>query len=52
LAKHPELKSTLLKEFWYAGDKIYEVYEIDRPPEVSQSVMSDVKFNDPTQRKQ
>ena len=32
LANHPELKSRLLKEFWYAGEKIYELYEIDRPP--------------------
>ncbi len=32
LASHPELKSRLLKEFWYAGEKIYEVYEIDRSP--------------------
>jgi hypothetical protein len=30
LASHQELKSRLLKEFWYAGEKIYEVYEIDR----------------------
>ena len=30
LASHPELKGRLLKEFWYAGEKIYEVYEIDR----------------------
>ena len=29
LASHPELKSRLVKEFWYGGDKIYEVYEID-----------------------
>jgi hypothetical protein len=32
LASHPELKSRLLKEFWYAGEKIYEFYEIDRSP--------------------
>src|SRR6266516_3981382 len=32
LASHPDLKSRLLKEFWYAGEKIYEVYEIDRSP--------------------
>jgi hypothetical protein len=32
LASHPELKCRLLKEFWYAGEKIYEVYEIDRSP--------------------
>src|SRR4029077_18726012 len=30
LASHPELKSRLLKEFSYADEKIYEVYEIDR----------------------
>jgi hypothetical protein len=32
LATHPELKSRLVKDFWYAGEKIYEVYEIDRSP--------------------
>ena len=32
LASHPELKGRLLKEFWYAGEKLYEVYEIDRSP--------------------
>jgi hypothetical protein len=32
LAGHQELKSRLLKEFWYGGEKIYEVYEIDRSP--------------------
>jgi hypothetical protein len=32
LASHPELKSRLLKEFWYGGEKIYEIYEIDRSP--------------------
>ena len=31
LASHPELKWRLVKEFWYAGEKIYEVYEVDRP---------------------
>jgi hypothetical protein len=30
LASHPELKSRLLKEFSYADEKIYEVYEIER----------------------
>jgi hypothetical protein len=30
LASHPELKCRLLKEFWYDGEKIYEIYEIDR----------------------
>ncbi len=30
LTSHPELKWRLVKEFWYGGDKIYEVYEIDR----------------------
>jgi hypothetical protein len=32
LATHPELKSRLVKDFWYAGERIYEVYEIDRSP--------------------
>jgi hypothetical protein len=32
LTSHPELKCRLIKEFWYAGEKIYEVYEIDRSP--------------------
>jgi hypothetical protein len=31
LASHPELKLRLVKEFWYGGEKIYEVYEVDRP---------------------
>jgi hypothetical protein len=31
LASHRELKWRLVKEFWYAGEKIYEVYEVDRP---------------------
>src|SRR5207249_11537251 len=34
LASHPELKWRLVKEFWYAGEKIYEVYEVDRPPHI------------------
>jgi hypothetical protein len=29
---HPELKSQLVKEFWFGGEKIYEVYEIVRGP--------------------
>jgi hypothetical protein len=45
LASHPELKCRLIKEFWYAGEKIYEVYEIDRSPQVSQSVMSHRKIH-------
>jgi len=32
LAARPEFKSRLVKEFWFGGEKIYEVYEIDRPP--------------------
>ena len=31
LANHPELKSRLLKEFWFRGEKIYELYEVSRP---------------------
>jgi len=30
LASDPELKWRLVKEFWYAGEKIYEIYEVDR----------------------
>ena len=30
LATHPELKSRLVKDFSSAGERIYEVYEIDR----------------------
>src|SRR5205807_6191028 len=32
LSTHPELKSHLVKEFWFAGEKIYELYEIFRSP--------------------
>jgi len=32
LATHPEIKSRLVKDFWSAGERIYEVYEIDRSP--------------------
>ena len=30
LAAHPELKSHLAKEFWFGGEKIYELYEVIR----------------------
>jgi len=30
LASHPELKSDLTKEFWFGGEKIYELYEVVR----------------------
>lgn len=30
LAAHPELKFHLAKEFWFGGEKIYEVYEVIR----------------------
>ena len=30
LAAHPELKSHLAKEFWFGGEKIYELYEVVR----------------------
>lgn len=30
LAAHPELKSRLVKEFWFGDDKIYELYEVVR----------------------
>ena len=32
LATRPEFKSRLVKEFWFGGEKIYEMYEIDRAP--------------------
>jgi len=28
LVSHPELKSRLAKEFWFGGEKIYELYEV------------------------
>ena len=28
----PGAEEQVLKEFWYGGEKIYEVYEIDRSP--------------------
>jgi hypothetical protein len=30
LRTHPELKSRLAKEFWFGGEKIYELYEVVR----------------------
>jgi len=30
VASHPESTWRLVKEFWYAGEKIYEIYEVDR----------------------
>jgi len=32
LAAHPELSSRLVKEFWYGGERIYELYEVVRVP--------------------
>lgn len=32
LSAHPELNSRLVREFWYGGEKIYELYEVIRPP--------------------
>ncbi len=32
LIAHPELKSQLVKEFWFGGEKIYELYEVVRLP--------------------
>jgi hypothetical protein len=32
LAARPELKSRLVKEFWFGGEKIYEMYAIVRTP--------------------
>ena len=32
LAICPELKSRLVKEFWFWGEKIYELYEVTRQP--------------------
>ncbi len=29
---HPELKSQLVNEFWFGGEKIYELYDVVRPP--------------------
>jgi hypothetical protein len=29
---HPQLKSQLVQEFWFGGEKIYEVYEVVRLP--------------------
>ena len=33
LATHPELESRLAKEFWFGGEKIYELYEVVRRPD-------------------
>ncbi len=32
LSAHPELNSRLVRELWYGGEKIYELYEVIRPP--------------------
>jgi Dolichyl-phosphate-mannose-protein mannosyltransferase len=32
LATSPELKSRLANEFWFGGEKIYELYEVTRAP--------------------
>ena len=32
LAAHPEFNSRLVKEFWYGGERIYELYEVVRVP--------------------
>jgi hypothetical protein len=29
---HPQLKSQLVQEFWFGGEKIYEAYEVVRAP--------------------
>jgi len=33
LATHPELEYRLAKEFWFGGEKIYELYEVVRRPD-------------------
>src|SRR5436190_6949503 len=33
LTTHPELESRLAKEFWFGGEKIYELYEVVRRPD-------------------
>jgi 4-amino-4-deoxy-L-arabinose transferase-like glycosyltransferase len=35
VSAHPELNSRLVKEFWYGSEKIYELYEVVRPPHES-----------------
>jgi hypothetical protein len=37
LATHPELKSRLVEEFWFGGEKIYQVYEIWRGADMAQT---------------
>jgi hypothetical protein len=34
LAAHPKLKSRLANEFWFGGEKIYELYEVTRDSRV------------------
>jgi Dolichyl-phosphate-mannose-protein mannosyltransferase len=34
VAFHPQLKSRLMKEFWFGGEKIYELYEVVRQPAI------------------
>jgi 4-amino-4-deoxy-L-arabinose transferase-like glycosyltransferase len=33
-AFYPQLKSRLMKEFWFGGEKIYELYEVVRQPAI------------------
>ncbi len=43
LANNSELKWRLVKEFWSGGDKIYEVYEIDRLIDQQQKQILDAR---------
>jgi hypothetical protein len=41
---HPELKSQLVKEFWFGGEKIYELYEVVRLPHCYRPTSSELNL--------
>jgi hypothetical protein len=51
LASDPELTVQIVQEFWYAGEKIHEVYEIDRSPRgTAIRHVAPLKFTDRSQQ--
>ena len=48
VATHPELECRLVKEFWYGGEKFYEVYEVVRLPHQALTVPQQWNFRTPS----